>query len=120
MAQKSIMWTTGATGDGLNPYTMSEVTTWLRQTFIPGQTNGGVVQGEGGGLAVTGSSSPVNVATGGAYVYGFPYWNDAVEQVAIPTPTANTRVDRIVLRADWACSAGSVVEWGQITLRTGR
>lgn len=102
MAEFSMFWTTGTTGDGANPYTMAQVTAWLRRTLTPGQAGGGVLKGHGNELAVTGSSSPVTVGTGGAVVYGYPYENDAAASVAIPTPSGVTRIDRIVLRASWA------------------
>lgn len=53
-------------------------------------------------LAVTGGASPVAVATGRALVYGTWYENDAALNVAIPTPAASTRIDRIVARKSWA------------------
>lgn len=52
-------------------------------------------------LIVTGAASPVAVGTGRALVYGTWYENDAGVNVAIPTPAASTRIDRIVLRKDW-------------------
>jgi hypothetical protein len=102
MAESSIFWTTGATGDGASPYTMAQVTAWLRRTLTPGQANGGVIKVYGNELAVSGTSSPVTVATGAAQVYGYPYENDSAATVAIPTPSGATRVDRIVLRASWS------------------
>jgi hypothetical protein len=52
-----------------------------------------------GGLA----ASPVTIDTGRALVNGIWYENNAAAvDVAIPTPAANPRIDRIVLRADWA------------------
>lgn len=63
---------------------------------------GAVVDGALNELAVSGSSSPVSVATGRAFVYGTWYENDAIDTVAIPTPAASTRIDRIVLRKSWA------------------
>jgi len=101
MTEKSIMWTTGATGDGATAYTQAEVIRWLRQTFIGDDTNEGVCKNYLNELEVTGVASPVAVNTGAAYVYGFPYWNTASVNVAIPTPSSNTRIDRIVLEADW-------------------
>lgn len=54
-------------------------------------------------LAVAaGAGMSVDVATGGAIVYGVPYENTAVVNVAIPAPTTDTRYDRIVLRRNWA------------------
>lgn len=53
-------------------------------------------------LEVTGATSPVSVDTGDAIVNGRRYWNDAVKDIVIPTPSAATRIDRIVLRLDYA------------------
>lgn len=100
-AQKSICWTTGATGDGATAYTQAEVIRWQRQTFIS-TGNEGIAKGYLGVLIVTGASSPVAVNTGAAYVRGFPFWNTASVDVTIPTPSGNTRIDRVVLRANWA------------------
>jgi len=101
MAEFSIFWTTGATGDGASPYTTAQITAWLRRTFAPGQANGGVLRGYGNELAVSGTSSPVTVGTGAAQVYGYPYENDSAVTVTIPTPSSATRIDWIVLRASW-------------------
>ena len=101
MAETSIFWTTGATGDGATAYTQAQCILWLRKTFC-GSANEGVNKDVDNELAVTGTSSPVAVASGEAYVYGFPYFSTASEDIAIPTPAANTRIDRIVLRANWS------------------
>lgn len=102
MAESSIFWPTGTTGDGASTYTDTQLFSWLRRTFNSDlYADRGPLVGYGGELAVTGTTSPVSVATGAAYVYGIPYENDAVVTVAIPTPVSATRVDRIVLRADW-------------------
>lgn len=61
----------------------------------------GVVPGIGDELAVSGTSSPVSVGTGRAWVNGKYYANSAALEVAVPTPTGATRIDRIVLRADY-------------------
>lgn len=65
---------------------------------------GGVVVDKLNELAITapGSISPASVASGWAYVYGGWYESDAAVSVAIPTPAVSTRIDRIVLRKDWA------------------
>lgn len=102
MVEKSILWTTGATGDGTTEYTQSEVIRWLRQAWLADNTTEGPLKGYSGELEVTGASSPVAVAAGGAFVYGFPYWSTASENVVIPTPSAQTRIDRVVLRVSWA------------------
>lgn len=101
MAEKSIMWTTGATGDGASPYTQAEAIRMWRQMFISDTADEGVHKNYGNELAVTGTATPVAVNTGAAIVYGFPYWNTASVDVAIPTPAVSTRVDYITLEADW-------------------
>ena len=61
----------------------------------------GVMPGDGDELAVSGTSSPVSVGTGGAWVNGKYYRNSAALDIAVATPVASTRIDRIVLRADY-------------------
>ena len=103
MAEFSLFWTTGTTGDGLNPYTDAQLHAWLRRTFNSNEfADRGPLKGYGGELAVTATGpGTVQVATGAAYVYGIPYENDTPVNLTIPTPAANTRIDRIVLRANW-------------------
>lgn len=54
-----------------------------------------------GTLEVTGTTSPVSVASGVALVKGKLYVNTASKVITIPTPSLNTRIDRIVLRLDF-------------------
>lgn len=54
-----------------------------------------------GGLVVNAGAGQVTVQTGVALVDGSLYKNTAAVNVAIPTPAASTRVDRIVLRKDF-------------------
>lgn len=105
MTEASYFWTTSGTGDGgAGGYTGANLFEIFRSLFTGGQaTNkGGVAADFGGGLAASGTSSPVAVADGFALVYGIPYANSAAVNVAIPTPAAATRIDRIVLRASYA------------------
>ena len=104
MAEDSILWTTNGTGDGeVTGYTQSELIRWMRQSFINDPTNEGVCKNWQNELEVAGVATPITVDTGAAYVYGFPYWNlIAAVNVAVPSPTVNTRIDYIVLRASWA------------------
>lgn len=104
MAESSIFWTTGSTGDGTTTYTQTQLFDWLRRTFVGrSPTTEGVLAGYANELAVSGTSTPVSVATGAAFVYGVPYENSTSTTVAIPTPSAGTsRYDRIVLRASWS------------------
>lgn len=104
MAEKSIFWSTTGTGDGTaGGYTMADLINWLRRTFNSDNFAAqGPLAGYNNQLAVTAAAPNVTIATGAAYVYGYPYENDAVVSINIPTPSAATRIDRIVLRASWA------------------
>lgn len=55
-----------------------------------------------GGLIVNGGAGSVTLQTGVAIVDGKPYRNTSALAVAIPTPAASTRIDRVVLRKDFA------------------
>lgn len=102
MTEQSIFWPTGTTGDGASEYTDTQLFAWLRRTFNGDMyANRGPLKGYNGELEVTAGTGKVTVGTGAAYVYGIPYENDSALDVSIPTPVDNTRVDRIVLRADW-------------------
>lgn len=63
---------------------------------------GGVFRGVAGALEVTGTASPVSVAAGMAQVWGTWYKLTAAEEVAVATPSSDPRIDRVVLRKDWA------------------
>src|SRR5690554_4458769 len=102
MTELSWWWTSDDTGDGpTGGYSVSQVARFYRM-MTQGTQAGGVWPDFESELAVTGTTTPVQVGTGGALVYGFGYSNDASENVVIPTPAANTRIDRIVLRLVWA------------------
>lgn len=64
----------------------------------------GVFRGIGDELEVTGTSSPLAVGTGKAFVKEGLYENDTSINVDMPTPSADTRIDRIVLRLDYVAS----------------
>jgi len=102
MAEKSLMWTTGSTGDGATPYTQAEVFRWLRQWLLGDNTTEGVHKTYQNELEVTGTSTPIQIDTGAASVYGIPYWNTSAVNKTIATPSAATRYDRVVLQAGWA------------------
>lgn len=100
MAEKSLFWT-DSTGDG-GPYSQTQLAEWLEYLFTTDQAaTEGVLEGADNELAVSGASSPVAVATGAAIVKGRWYRNSAAVNVAVASPAAATRIDRIVLRADW-------------------
>lgn len=103
MAEFSIFHTTGTSGDGATAYTQTQVTDAFRDLLISDNyTTQGVLVGNAGELAVTGTSSPVSVNTGAAVVYGFIYRNTTASGVAIPTPVVGTTGHTIALRADYA------------------
>lgn len=106
MAELSGFWTTTgtATGDQQASYTQAH---WSSALKITAACNGfeGVATDYLNELActVTGANT-VAVNTGGAMVDGKWYYNDASQNVNIPSASGegNTRIDRVVLRADWA------------------
>jgi hypothetical protein len=103
MAESSRFWTTSGTGDGPGGgYSAANFNEFVRQTFMTNPATEGVLRGIGNDLVVSGTSSPVAVNTGAGLVYGFFYTSDSSVNVAIPTPTTATRIDRIVLRVSWA------------------
>lgn len=99
MAERSNFWATTGVGDGV-ALTASQFAEWLRAPFTSDKySTEGVYAGIGGQLAVTGTSSPVAVASGVAYVAGYYYQNSASVNVAIPIPATGTTGHRVVLRA---------------------
>ncbi len=64
----------------------------------------GVVRGKLNELAVSGTSSPLSVASGWAFVNGKLYKSTAAEEVAVPSPAVSTRIDRIVLHMDYTAT----------------
>jgi hypothetical protein len=102
MTEKSLLWTTNNTGDGVSSgYTATEFFTLFR-SWCPPTNQGAVFTDVLNELAASGSSSPVAINTGQALVYGIPYFNSASVNVTISTPATLTRIDRIVLRASWS------------------
>lgn len=101
MAEKSLLWQTNTAGDGSSEYTQAEVIQWQREKHIDDTTAEGIYGHVGVALEVSGTATPVNVGTGAACVYGFHYWNTSNISTAIPTPGTGTRIDRLVLQADW-------------------
>lgn len=103
MTEKSQFWYTdgftGATGDGAAPYTQEEFRAYNDNLY-----GEGVVAGAGNELAVSGTATPLAVATGRAQVHGFHYWSTAAEDLTVTTPTVGTTGGRVVLRADWAAA----------------
>lgn len=101
MAESSLFWAGTTTGDA-GPYSDDAFSDFVRKTFLQDRTLQGPIQGYLGQLAVTGATSPVAVATGAALVDGKFYENTASLNVVVPSPVSATRIDRIVLRKNFA------------------
>lgn len=101
MAEKSIFWETNGTGDGTGTGFTDDELFQVFRSFCQNASIGGVIDGVLNELAASGSATPVAINTGQALVYGIPYFNSASVNVAVSTPAVSTRIDRIVLRADW-------------------
>lgn len=118
MTQRSLHWNGASLGDAQDltvnaddgigwrlaneDYSSPFVDLGLRM-ILNGDENRGVLKGWDNELVVAGVATPVTVGTGAGIVYGMPYRNHtAAVNVAVPSPTSDTRIDRIVLRRDWA------------------
>lgn len=105
MSEISGLWTTGgATGDQQASYTQADDAT-IKKILAACSAFEGVAPGFLNELECTeNGANTVAVDTGGAVVDGKYYLNDASVDINIPSASGggNTRIDRIVLRADWA------------------
>lgn len=100
MAERSRPWDGTVTGDA-GPYSDDQWTDVWKQ-WAPIIASQGVLRNQLNEFDLSSvAATPVSVASGRALVNGIWYENDAAVSVAIPTPGANPRVDRIVARADW-------------------
>jgi hypothetical protein len=102
MTEQSMLWTTNGVGHGAAPYTREQANEFFRDFTITDPATMGPLKGIDNELVVSGTSSPLAVATGKAVVYGYRYWNDASKNVTVATPAAGDTGGRIVLRANWA------------------
>lgn len=94
MAQTSFPFDAGAGASVLEGQWQKMARRWLASGVIDGYLNALAVSADGTTLGVT-------VATGGAFVEGFFYDNDAPLAVALAAANAtNPRIDRIVVRLD--------------------
>jgi hypothetical protein len=95
--ESSRFWSTGGAGDGASTYTRDNLAESFRAAFLADATTQGVFNG----LAVSGTSSPMTLATGSACVYGFFYHCTVAGDVTKATPSVGTTGFRVVLRAGW-------------------
>lgn len=110
MTSKSMPWTTNNTGDGPTAgYATDRWQDMLRTLSTLDPTLYYVAPVRLNEYAATGSSSPVAVNTGEAFVNGRHVLDDASQNVTVPTPTTSTRIDRIILRSDGTAQTVRVV-----------
>lgn len=110
MTERSRFWDGTTLGDASEaPYSASEFSQVMLGMLAQNNTSPwqrsfvGMGAGYGvGSLLVTGTATPVSIAAGTAVVAGMWYENDGATTLAVSTPGANPRRDRVVLRADWA------------------
>jgi len=119
MTQKSFFWNGASLGDadtwtpngGYHMAHEDYESPWvdiMGRALWNGDGNRGVLANWLNELAVTGVATPVAVDTGAAIVYGLYYENDASLNVAVPSPSSDTRYDRIVVRRDWAAQTARI------------
>ena len=101
MTELSRPWSGTTIGDA-GPYSDDQWSDIFRTFLAHVIASQGVWEGQLNELIATGAVSPVAINTGRALVDGVWYESDASEDIAIATPAVNPRVDRIVLRKDWA------------------
>ncbi len=101
MTERSRPWSGTVLGDS-GPYSDDAWTDVWKQ-FAPVIASQGVLVDQLSGLNLAGLPiTPVDISSGRALVNGIWYETDATVSVAVPSPAVNPRVDRIVLRANWA------------------
>ena len=103
MAETSYLWTTGGAGDGASTYTRSDWSIILKVVAACMDNEGIAPAFDNALVPSVGGANTVNVSDGGAIVDGKVYQQTGTQGINIPSATGggNTRIDRIVLRADW-------------------
>lgn len=100
MTESSRFWNTNGIGDGAETgFDRQAIASWARQAFGMGED--GILETVGETLAVSGSSSPLSLATGAALIDGMLYENTTPLNLSVTTPSAGTTGGRVILRADW-------------------
>ena len=102
MTERSRPWSGTVTGDA-GPYTDDQWTDVWATLLGPTVATEGVFIGQLDDFLLSSIvASPISVERGRALVDGTWYESDADESIVIPTPAGNPRIDRLVLRKDWA------------------
>lgn len=104
MTEVSWFWAGTSPGDATNaPYDDDEFSDVLRKLLQQNRTAQGVIEDYENALAVSNpAGTDIRVATGAALVDGKFYENDANDDTTLVAPAVSTRIDRVVLRKDWA------------------
>lgn len=106
MSQFSYYWTTSGSpsGDQVTSYTQVHLATISGILAAANRPNGICPEYDSGLAPSANGSNSVRVASGAALVDGKPFENTANEDISIPSAVGggNTRIDRIVARADWS------------------
>jgi hypothetical protein len=104
MSESSWLWTTGgSTGDGSNTYTRTDWSN-IAKVFAACHDDEGIAPSWLNSCSPTvPAANTIRIDTGGALVDGKPYYSSATSDLNIPNAVGggNTRIDRIVLRANW-------------------
>jgi len=102
MTQRSLFWDGTILGDAV-AVTQTQLHDQFFRCMAGAEGDRAIVRGWRGELEVSGVSSPVTVAAGGAVVYGMFYDSDTANSVNVTTPASGlSRYDLVVLRRDWA------------------
>lgn len=103
MPEYSYYWEDGLVGDSvLSPYSDDEFGDIWRILFQYDRTTQGVIRGYGDEMYGTIGVNLLSFTSGAALVDGKFYEHTPATGVAIPSPAAATRIDRVVLRKDFA------------------
>jgi hypothetical protein len=103
MTESSYWWTTGSAGDGASTYTRSDLALVAKILGACSSHEGVAPKWLNTLNATSPAVNTLRVQSGGALVDGKPYYNSANADVTIPSAVGagNTRIDRVVLRANW-------------------
>ena len=94
--------TQNGVGDGAFSYNQDQANDFFRIFDVLSPSAEGVAWGVDNSLAVSGSASPLSMATGAAVCYG-RYWSNTPVSLSVSTPASDTG-GRVVLRADWSAN----------------
>ena len=109
MTENSYPWPDNATGDGTT-YTDDQWSDLWNAAWALDRATMAPIVGRQNELVVAGTTSPLSVDTGEAFVDGKYYTNTASVSVTVPTPSGgNSRIDLIVLQKGWTAQTVRIV-----------